>query len=196
MPKSRSSAAIRFKARLLRPEAPPKGETWSFVLVPKEASAQLPTRAMTTVEGTLNGHAFRAMLDPDGQGSHWLKISKQLREAAGAQVGHTVTLQITPGAEDLEPEMPAELRKALAATPKADAAWAGLKPSQRRDWVHWITSAKQAETRTRRIANACDMLATGKRRVCCFDRSGMYSKSLSAPKAADQPAKGPGRDDA
>jgi hypothetical protein len=25
---------------------------------------------------------------------------------------------------------------------------------------------------------------SGKRRVCCFDRSGFYSKSLSAPKAA------------
>lgn len=26
--------------------------------------------------------------------------------------------------------------------------------------------------------------ALGKRRVCCFDRSGFYDKSLSAPKAA------------
>jgi hypothetical protein len=36
----------------------------------------------------------------------------------------------------------------------------------------------------RRIKNACSMLAAGKRRVCCFDRSGFYSKSLSAPKSA------------
>ena len=28
------------------------------------------------------------------------------------------------------------------------------------------------------------MLGSGKRRVCCFDRSGFYSKSMSAPKAA------------
>jgi len=43
---------------------------------------------------------------------------------------------------------------------------------------------KQLETHTRRIKNACCMLAAGKRRVCCFDRSGFYSKSLSAPTAA------------
>jgi hypothetical protein len=36
----------------------------------------------------------------------------------------------------------------------------------------------------RRIKNACSMLAAGKRRVCCFDRSGFYSKSMSAPKSA------------
>jgi len=37
----------------------------------------------------------------------------------------------------------------------------------------------------RRIRNACEMLAAGKRRVCCFDRSGFYSKGLGVPKAAD-----------
>ena len=34
------------------------------------------------------------------------------------------------------------------------------------------------------IAVACDKLAKGQRRACCFDRSGMYSNSLSAPEPA------------
>ena len=38
----------------------------------------------------------------------------------------------------------------------------------RRDWILWIVSAKQEETRRRRIENACDMLASGKRRPCCM----------------------------
>src|SRR4029453_13085630 len=36
----------------------------------------------------------------------------------------------------------------------------------------------------RHFSNACLMLASAKRRPCCFDRSGFYSKSLSAPRAA------------
>ena len=76
------------------------------------------------------------------------------------------------------------MRKALAVAPKARVLWTDITPIARRDWIHWITSAKQEETRARRIKNACSMLAAGKRRVCCFDRSGFYSKSLSAPKAA------------
>ena len=127
---------------------------------------------------------FQATLEPDGQGGHWLKVDRKLREAAGAEAGDVVTLEIAPAAEEPEPKVPADLRKALAAAPKARAVWSDITPNARRDWIHWITSAKQEETRARRIKNACSMLAAGKRRVCCFDRSGFYSKSMSAPKAA------------
>ena len=106
-----------------------------------------------------------------------------MREAAGVEAGDTVTLEIAPAAEEPEPTVPADLRTALAGAVKA-ALWEEITPIARRDWIHWITSAKQAETRTRRVKNACSMLAAGKRRPCCFDRSGIYSKSLSAPKAA------------
>lgn len=44
--------------------------------------------------------------------------------------------------------------------------WSDITPIARRDWIAWITSAKQPETRARRIQNVCEMLATGKRRVC------------------------------
>jgi len=176
-----TAPVIRFKAKLLRPEEGRGG--WSFLVLPKGASSKLSTRGQAAVAGTINGATFRTVLEPDGQGSHWLKVAKKLREAAGAGEGDVVALEITPAANDVEPTVPPDLRKALAAAPRARAAWTDLTPAARRDWIFWITSAKQLETRARRIHNACDMLGSGKRRVCCFDRSGMYSKSLSAPKA-------------
>jgi hypothetical protein len=140
---------------------------------------------MTPIEGTINGHPFEAMLEPDGQQSHWLKVNRKMREAAGAQPGDVVTLEIISAKEEPETKVPADLRKALAgAAPKVRAVWADITPVARRDWIHWILSAKQEETRARRVRNACSMLASGKRRVCCFDRSGFYSKSMSAPTAA------------
>ena len=175
---------IRFSATLFRPAAAAKAGSWTFLTLPKDASEKLPTRSMTSVEGTINGFPFQATLDPDGQGGHWLKVERKLREAAGAEAGDLVTLEIAPAAEEPEPRVPADLRKALAAAPKARALWSDITPVARRDWIQWITSGKRAETRALRIGNACDMLAKGKRRVCCFDRSGLYSKSLSAPKAA------------
>lgn len=178
------NAKIRFQAELLRP-ATPKGATWSFLVLPATASAKLPTRSMTTVEGTLAGHPFQATLEPDGQGSHWLKVSKALRERVAAAVGDRVALEIAPVAEEPEPRVPADLRKALTANPAAKAQWSDLTPVARRDWIHWITSAKKAETRERRVANTSDMLASGKRRACCFDRSGIYSKGFSAPTPAE-----------
>lgn len=183
--KTKTVSKIRFKAKLLRPAESAKGDSWMFLILPLEASARLPSRSMTAIEGALNGVPFHATLEPDGQKSHWLKVERKLRKAAGAEAGDIVTLEIAPAAEEPEPEVPADLRKALAAAAaKTRAVWSDTTPLARRDWIHWITSAKQAETRTRRITNACSMLAAGKRRPCCFDRSGFYGKSLSAPKAA------------
>ncbi len=183
---SKPAPRIRFTATLLRPKETAKTTNWTFLTLPKEASKKLPSRGQTTVEGTFNGRAFQATLDPDGQGGHWLKVDHKLREAAGAEAGDVVTLEIAPVAEEPEPKVPPDLRKALAAAlPKARAAWSDITPAARRDFIHWITSGKKEETRVKRIATACDMLAKGKRRPCCFDRSGMYDKSLSCPVAEE-----------
>jgi hypothetical protein len=184
-PGKMTKTLIRFKAKLFRPAESEKGDSWTFLILPKNASARLPSRGMTAIEGTINGFAFQAMLEPDGQKSHWLKVDRKLSEAARAEASDIVTLEIAPAAKEPEPEVPADLKKALAtAGPKARALWSDITPIARRDWIQWITSGKQIETRARRIKNACSMLAAGKRRVCCFDRSGFYDKSMSAPKAA------------
>ncbi|MCD9029013.1 YdeI/OmpD-associated family protein [Luteimonas sp. BDR2-5] len=180
---AKPTGTIRFEAPLLRP-ARPKGAAWTFLVLPAEASAKLPTRGQVTIDGMLGGHSFQATLEPDGQGSHWLKVGKALREAAGADVDDTVTLEIAAMAQEPEPRVPPDLRKALAANPGARTVWSSLTSVARRDWIQWITSGRKAETRERRVASGCDMLASGKRRVCCFDRSGIYSKQFSAPEAA------------
>jgi hypothetical protein len=181
-----TKTTIRFKAKLLRPaESDPESiRGWTFLILPKNASAKLPSRGVTPIEGTINGVPFQALLEPDGQKSHWLKVEQKLSKSAGAKAGDVVTLEIAPAAKEPESQVPTDLKKALVTAPKAKKLWSDITPNARRDWIHWITSAKQPETRARRIKNACSMLAVGKRRVCCFDRSGFYSKSMSAPKAA------------
>lgn len=138
--------------------------------------------------GRINGHPFQATLDPDGQLSHWLKVDRTLREAANAHIGESVTLEIAPVDQEPEPAVPPDLQEVLAKSRAALEGWQATTTIARLDWIHWITTAKQAKTRQRRIDNACDMLASGKLRVCCFDQSGFYSKSLSAPQAVDDAA--------
>ena len=88
-------------------------------------------------------------------------------------------------AREPEPEVPEDLREALQAAPEARAVWEATTTLARVDWIHWITTAKQAKTRAKRIDDACDMLASGKKRVCCFDPSGFYSKAIRAPEAVN-----------
>ncbi|CAM5466605.1 YdeI/OmpD-associated family protein [Eoetvoesiella caeni] len=174
-----------FKTKLLRPASPGKGDSWAFLVLPKAISEKLPRRGRTSVQGAINGHPFQATLEPDGQLSHWLKVDKNLQEAAVASPGQTVTVQVSSTKPEPEPKLPDDLREALAKSPEAKATWEDTTTIARLDWIHWIESAKQAKTRKSRIDNACDMLTSGKKRVCCFDQSGYYSKGLSAPKAED-----------
>ena len=73
-----------------------------------------------------------------------------------------------PAGKESEPRVPTDLGKALAADPVAKGKWRDLTPIARRDFISWIDSAKQPETRRRRIERACSMLAAGKRRPCCY----------------------------
>jgi hypothetical protein len=160
-------STIRFSAGLFRSQTEKTG-AWTFLTLPKNESAKLPSRGMTMIEGIINGFPFRAALEPDGQGSHRLKVNKAMHEAAGADTGDTVIVEITRTGEEPELRMPADLHKALAKVPPARAMWANITPMARRDWILWISSTKYPETRASRIEKACDMLASGKRRVCCF----------------------------
>ena len=179
------SSRILAQAKLMRPVDVRSKATWTFLILPREASARLRSRGMVTVEGTLHGVPFKATLEPDGQRSHWLRVDGKLSKAAGVVAGDLVTVEFAPVQQEPEPTVPADLQKALDGAAKARVVWLDITPVARRDWIQWIASAKQESTRMRRIQNACSMLASGKRRVCCFDRSGIFSKGLKAPRGSE-----------
>ena len=53
---------------------------------------------------------------------------------------------------------------ALAAAPAARATFDGFPPSCRREYLEWVIEAKRPETRAKRIAQAVEWMAEGKRR--------------------------------
>lgn len=175
----------QFDARLLRPDNPGSEKPWAFVVLPKAVSEKLPRRGRVSVEAIINNKSFRALLEPDGQKSHWLKIDEKLLESSDADFGDVAHFEIEAVKEEPEPTVPADLAQALQESPSALATWESTTTIARLDWIHWITTAKQEKTCIKRIKDACDMLGSGKKRVCCFDPSGFYSKAFSAPKAVD-----------
>ena len=54
--------------------------------------------------------------------------------------------------------------KALKANRKAAAVFAGFAPGQQREYVEWIDEARREETRDKRIAQAVEWIAEGKKR--------------------------------
>lgn len=182
---NKSNTTAKFTATLLRPAKLGKDTPPAFIVLPKEISELLPRRGRTSVDIILNNYSFQTTLEPDGQLSHWLPLSDEIMKGAVVNIGDLVSIELMPVAQEPEPNVPLDIVEALTANPDALKVWETTTAIARVDWLHWITSAKQAKTREKRKHDACEMLASGKRRVCCFDPSGFYSKALSAPKAAD-----------
>ena len=151
--------------------APLKIGDWTILRLPENASAKLPSRGMTLVEGTINGFHSKIVLEPDGRGSHWFRVDSRLRKAAGMESGGPVTMALEPSKAWPEPEVPADLTMALGSDPKAEALWEKITPMARWDWLRWIRSTNNPETRSRRIEVALSKLKAGERRPCCFNRN-------------------------
>ena len=67
----------------------------------------------------------------------------------------------TPRAELAVPD---DLVQALAANPAAQGTFEAFPPSARREYIEWIVEAKREDTRRRRLAQAVEWMAEGKRR--------------------------------
>jgi uncharacterized protein YdeI (YjbR/CyaY-like superfamily) len=68
--------------------------------------------------------------------------------------------------------IPADLAAAFKKSKQAQAGFDALSPSHKREYLEWITEAKGAETRARRLAQAIEWMAEGKSRNWKYERRG------------------------
>ncbi|MEZ0374529.1 MAG: YdeI/OmpD-associated family protein [Candidatus Sericytochromatia bacterium] len=163
--KNGGPAVLRFKAEIFWQPETAKTTTAAMLTIPAAVSKQLCD--MTKVEGTINGHPFRASLEIDASGDHSLRVNKAMLKGAGANAGDTVALAIL-GPEPA-PTIPADLLAPLDASEEAMTLWEDLTPLGRRDWIRWIEAARTPETRARRVMRTVEQLSEGKRRPCCVN---------------------------
>ena len=111
------------------------------------------------VRVTLNGYTFRSTIAAMG-GPCFIPFRKSHREAAGLEGGETLTVTLELDTEKREVKPPADLVKALKASPGALERWRALSYTHQREHVEAIEDAKKTETRVRRIAAAVSMVSS------------------------------------
>jgi hypothetical protein len=133
-----------------------------FVELPAEVVDSLAGGKKPAVRLTVNGHTFRVRVAVYG-GRFLLGIRRELREKAGIAPGDELELSIELDAEPRTVELPHDLAQWLAAEPEALAAFEALPYTNRKEYVAWVTGAKQATTRARRLAEVPQLLKSGRR---------------------------------
>jgi hypothetical protein len=168
------TATIRCEARLHA-----IGER-TILRLPQAASEKLPSRGQVSVQGTINGHAFRTVLEPDGSGGHWMALDRKLCRAARISAGDTARLHIEPSKDWPEPTVPEDLKTALTAAPqKIQGLWKEITPMARWEWVRWVNATRNGDTRKRRVEVTISKMNSGKRRPCCFNLAACTDPDLS-----------------
>lgn len=148
--------------------------------LPEAASKALPSRSQVAVVGTINGHEFKTVLEPDGNWGHWLRMDADLQKLADARAGETVTLEITATKDWPEPIIPDDIAKALAAAPqKVKEKWPDITPMARWEWIRWVNATSNLETRDVRIEKTISKLNGKHRRPCCFNLAACTDPDLS-----------------
>jgi len=152
----------------------------SILVLPDVASKKLPSRGQVAVHGTINGVAFRAVLEPDGEFGHWMNVDPKLRETAGIGPGDGATVEVSPADEWPEPSVPPDFRAALSTAPReVRELWQVITPMARWEWVRWVNETKSTATRKKRVAVSISKLNSGKRRPCCFNLASCTDPELS-----------------
>jgi len=174
----------------IRFDATPYRIDRSIVLrLPERASAKLPSRGQVAVHGTINGHQFQTVLEPDGNFGHWMKIDRKLQGSATLHKGDRATLEVEPLKDWPEPSVPRDLRSALAAAPqKIQDLWKEITPMARWEWVRWINATPNPDTRKRRVQVSISKMKSGKRRPCCFNLAACTDPDLSKNGKLTEPA--------
>lgn len=117
-------------------------------------------RARPPVKVTIRDHTWRTTPGVyDGVGH--IVVNRDVKAATGVDAGDRVRVAMELDTEPRSITLPTDLQAALAADPVAEAAFARLSFTHRREYVEWVEEAKRPETRSRRIGATVERVLEG-----------------------------------
>jgi hypothetical protein len=160
----------------IRFDATPHMIDKSIILrLPEKASVKLPSRGQVAVQGTINGHQFQTVLEPDGNFGHWMRIDRKLQKSAALNAGNSATLDLESVKDWPEPSVPQDLKTALSAAPqKIQAQWKEITPMAGWEWVRWVNATPNPDTRKTGVEVSISKMKSGKRRALLFQPWSMH----------------------
>jgi hypothetical protein len=133
-----------------------------YVDVPEEIGRAIEKesgkRKYIPVVAIVNGRSTRTTIMPAGGGHYRLQFNVTLRNAAHADVGDMVGVELRLDRKSRAMPYPADLRAALNRNPRMRREFARLGPGLRRQFLLALLKAKAPQTRQKRIARLLEIL--------------------------------------
>lgn len=140
-----------------------------IISIPKDISSVHLTKGMNM--GVVQFKDFSLLddiypIEPDGIGGHFILLDNEsiLDSNIYCPLFITVDINITW----LAPMVPDDLKEELINS-EAIMIWNSLTIKAMWEWIRWIRSTSNFDTRMKRIHSTSSMLLSGKRRPCCFN---------------------------
>lgn len=139
---------------------------WTYADLPQVARDKNAPFGWVKVKGTIDGFEIKKYhLMPYGNGKLFLPVRAEIRKKIKKQAGDYVHVVLYP---DYEPiEIPEEMLLCLQDEPQALKFLNSLKEGERQNYIKWIYSAKQEETRIERLAATINRLLKGLKMTDC-----------------------------
>jgi hypothetical protein len=129
-----------------------------FAEFPFESAKIFGTRKAVRVKATIEGKMYRMSLLPHGNGTHWLHLRKEIRDAIGKEEGDTVSICIEKDETPPTIKVPEYLRWLLENEPEMMRKFNKLTWATKKFWVEFIEEPKSEESKVQRINRLFEIL--------------------------------------
>lgn len=130
---------------------------WTYAAVPEIAPAKHNYFGWVKVKGSIDDYPIKQYnLMPMGNGQLFLPVKKEIRKKIKKEAGDTVKIILFPDSDALE--TPADFLDCLRDEPKAFQFYSALAESEQKQYIQWIYSTKNDNTKIERMAKSVNRL--------------------------------------
>ena len=130
----------------------------AFIEFPYDVEKEFGVKGQVKVLATFDGCEYRGSLAKMGHSCHILGMTQNIRASIGKRPGDVVHIILKKDDEPRIVEVPEDFSKCLEESELARSFFDTLSYTNRKEYVHWVESAKRVETREKRIKDAIAML--------------------------------------
>lgn len=134
------------------------GQLGVYAEFPFESAKEFGTRKAVRVNATFDGKTYNMNLLPHGNGTHWLHLKKEIRDAIGKNEGDSVHIIIERDDSTPKIEIPDYLKWLLENDKEMNKRFQKLPISAKKFWIGHISETKSDETKVDRINHFFEFL--------------------------------------